>query len=339
MRDDGRVIRRFLAGLLLIAVSGVVCAQEPAAAPEWPKTAYSDREEDDFSSIPVQAPVTVLEQYLGNREEFIKKVRTFDRLHTRLADTLLGQSEGLARSGDAGEAAKKLEEARSHLAMSRQAYELGLKHFDDSAFLHNFLGELLYDRFDEQDAALRHWLKAVALDGNEHRAHNNLGIHYCHVGEYEKGFGHFDKALALDPENPDYLFNVAQNYLVYWPNVMTLRGWTGAETYAEAMRLSEKAAKLAPKEFELVKDYALNFFTAERMNAKPDWKKAAKAWQAAREAARTDDERFYTWMNEGRVHLKAENGKSAVECFEAAVAMRPQSDLARGLLSDAKALR
>ena len=332
-----------LTNLLMVAAAlaaGTVlsAAAQPAAdAPSPPPPARASA--DDFAALPVYPEVARLEAFLDDAAVFVEKARTFDRLHTRLADLLLARATALQKEGGPGEADALVEDARKNLAMARQAYELGLRRHPDNPSLQNYLGELLYDRFDEQQRAVELWLKAVAADAAHGRAHNNLGIHYFHAGAYGEGLKHLDAALALEPDNPDYLFNMAQMYLVHWPNIMTLRQWTAAETYAEAMRVSGKAAALAPGDFELVRDHALNFFAAERMNTKPDWKKAAKAWVAARKAARNQDEVFYTWMNEGRVWLRAQNGREAERCFLEAVALRPQSGLAQGLLTDARSLK
>lgn len=314
-------------------------AQPVSDAPSSPPPPTARASADDFTAVPVYPEVARLEAFLDNEAEFVERARTFDRLHTRLADLLLARATALQKEGGSGEGAALVEDARKNLAMARQAYELGLRRYPDNPPLQNYLGELLYDRFDEQQRAVELWSKAVARDAAHGRAHNNLGIHCFHVGQYAEGLKHLDAALALEPDNPDYLFNMAQMYLVHWPNLMTLRKWTAAETYAEAMRVSEKAAALSPKDFELTRDHALNFFAAERMNAQPDWKRAAKAWTAARRAARNDDEVFNTWMNEGRVWLRARSGKEAERCFLAAAALRPQSRLAQGLLTDARSLK
>lgn len=337
-----RLMNLPMTAVALAALAALSAPAQPAAdtpSPPSPPSPTARASADDFAALPVYPEAARLEAFLDNEAVFLEKARTFDRLHTRLADLLLARATALQKEGGTGEGDALVEDARKNLAMARQAYELGLRRYPDNPSLQNYLGELLYDRFDEPQRAVELWLKAVALDASHGRAHNNLGIHFFHVGTYGEGLKHLDAALALEPDNPDYLFNMAQMYLVHWPNLMTLRQWTAAETYAEAMRVSEKAAALAPKDFELARDHALNFFAAERMNAKPDWKKAAKAWTAARAAARNDDEVFNAWMNEGRVWLRAQNGKEAERCFLAASALRPQSRLAQGLLTDARSLK
>ncbi|HOQ90767.1 MAG TPA: tetratricopeptide repeat protein, partial [Candidatus Hydrogenedentes bacterium] len=171
------------------------------------------------------------------------------------------------------------------------------------------------------------------------RAHNNLAIHDSHEGRYEQALAHLDEAIKAEPDNADYLFNLAQIYLVHWPQVMRVRLWNMDRLYSEAMALSRKAAELRPRDLSLQRDYALNFFLAENLSSKPDWKTAAKAWANVRRIARRKDDLFNAWLNEGRVWLRAENPDQARKCFEAALQIYPDSEVARGLVQDAEDMK
>jgi hypothetical protein len=98
------------------------------------------------------------------------------------------------------------------------------------------------------------------------------------------------------------------------------------------MKMSKKAAELS-NEFELIQDYAVNFFAAENFQLEADWRDAAKVWQWAREKARTTDEEFYTWLNEARVWILEGNEDKARTCLEAALEIRPDNEVASTLLS------
>jgi len=139
--------------------------------------------------------------------------------------------------------------------------------------------------------------------------------------------------VALEPDNPDYHYNLAQVYLVHWPQMMQIRKWTVRQLYDAAMSASEKAMKLAPKDFELAADYARNFFVAEQVELPPDWEGASKAWQHARTLVRNDDELFNTWLNEARVWYRANKEGKTVKCCEAALKLRPQSEAAKELMT------
>ena len=273
---------------------------------------------------------------LANETAAGDKMRAYDRLHQKLADIFAQRAQKLEKEGNREGAKPDVQRANAELTLARQAYELALQRYPDRAELHNYYGELLFDRFDEQEKGVGEWKRAVELDMKLGRAHNNLGIYLCHAGEYAEGLGHLDKAVQLEPDNPDYLYNLAQVYLVNRPQVMAIRKWTADELYKAAMTASETAAKLAPNDFELVVDYARNFFVAEQMGLTPEWESAAKAWQLARGLARNEEEKFNAWLNEARVWYKAGKSGKAAKCCEEALKIRPQSMVAQELLSMAR---
>ncbi len=264
------------------------------------------------------------------------KLRAYDRLHQKLADIHARRGEALAKQGSQEEGKKELQRANGELLLSRQAYELALQRYPDHALLHNYYGEILFDRFDEQEAGVGEWKKAIKLDGKLGRAHNNLGVFLCHAGGYAEGLASLDKAVLLEPENPDYQYNIAQIYLAHWPQVMEIRKWTAGDLFKAAMTASETASRCAPDDFELAADYARNFFVGEEIGIAPDWDRAAKAWQRVRQLVRNDDEKFNAWLNEGRVWYKANKAGRAVKCCDEALKVRPQSMVAEELKNMAR---
>lgn len=269
-----------------------------------------------------------LTPFLGDEARLVDDIRAFDKLQTGLAKA---DEEAAARL-PTDEAKSKREEARKRIGLVRQAYDLGLSHYASNARLHNYYGELLYDWCKEIGAALKEWNTALALDPKLSGAHNNLGLHFFHTGDYRMGLPHMDEALRLDPKNADYLYNMAQLYLVHWPQIQKLRGWRAKRVYREAMNCSRKAAQLRPNDYDLVVDYAVNFFAGQRFAVEVNWEKAAKAWQTARTQTRNDVELFYTWLNEARVWIAAKQNKNAEMCLKAALTIRPESEVAKELL-------
>lgn len=289
---------------------------------------------DTASSESAPSSLALLEQYLGDREEFERRVRAFDKLHVAIARAQYVEARTLEQQGDASGARAASDRARENLQQVKNAYDMGLARFDNSPILHNFYAELIHDFFGRIHEASKHWHRAVQLDPKYARAHNNLGMYYCHAGMYAMGVDSLDNSLRLEPNNPDFLFNMTQIYLTHYPHVMQIRQWTREQVYREAMKLSERAVKFAPADFEVLRDHALNYFLAGNFGVKADWRKAAQAWQATRPYARTDAERFNTWLNEARVHLRNNDRRRANECLEAARAIWPDSPVVQQLLED-----
>jgi len=218
----------------------------------------------------------------------------------------------------------------------RQTWEYVTNLYPNNARAVNYFGEYYYDLGREENKGLQHWRVAMQLDNKLAPPHNNLGIHYFHTGDIVMGLEHLQKALELDEENPDYLYNLSQMYLNYFPDIGKQLGMSKEKLYKEAMEMSKDAAEFAPDEYDFLMDYAVNFYAAENFDIEPDWEEAARAWQRARPHAPTEIELFYTFLNEGRVWLRSDKAENAVKPLEEAVALQPKSDVAAQLLRKAR---
>lgn len=285
-----------------------------------------------YAGVEIPAEFKFLEPVLANEENLIREIRAFEQSQRAAADLEMESAQEANRSGKSEDARAKQTAAGQRIQLIRRAYELSLSYHDDSARLHNYYGELLYDAFGDFPSAVKEWSLASALDDKLSGPLNNLSLHYFHSGNYAMGLEYLDKALALDPRNPDYLYNLAQVCLIHTPQIAELRGWKPKRVYKAAMTASCKAAKLAPKDYDVVVDYAVNFFAAERYGVRANWRHAAKAWQTARPLARNEAETFYTWLNEARVWIAAKNNEKAVSCLNVALKLRPESEVVQELL-------
>lgn len=59
--------------------------------------------------------------------------------------------------------------------------------------------------------AIYRWERAVELDPTYAEAYNNLAVAYEHDGDLDKAAGAYEKALALEPNNP----SIRQNYELF----------------------------------------------------------------------------------------------------------------------------
>jgi tetratricopeptide (TPR) repeat protein len=112
---------------------------------------------------------------------------------------------------------------------------------------------------------------------------------------------------------------------------------TAAELYREAMAMSEKATRLAPGDYDLAHDYALNFFAGERMKADVDWAAAAKAWERARALAPSPTLRFQTHLFEARALMRGGSWDAAEKALVTALELVPGSEVAQQLLEEVRA--
>lgn len=268
------------------------------------------------------AELKPVEQALTNEEHAVVTVRALHLEKRRFAQEVEGKK--LTWAGTEEEFNVLYQEAVRGLQIAKQGYELALASFPKNAALHNYFGELLYDELGEEPAALREWNLALSLDPEHSAAYNNLGIHLLHVGQYKEGLRHLDRAIELDDENPDYLFNLVQAYLAHLPDIEKIRGWKKEKVCKEALKLSKKAAHLSPDDFSLLRDHALNYFVVANYDVDINFKDAVKAWQDARAKAPRQDQVYESWLHEARMWMKAKDGAEALRCIGEARKLKPE---------------
>lgn len=278
----------------------------------------------------------LLKKYLGDSEQFENKVYTFDKLHMAIARGLFQKAQTYEKAQKAQEAYKAAEEAQYHIDLVKQAYEMGLNTFADSAVLHTYYGEFIYDNLGDVHGAAKRWKRALQLDDNCARAHCNFGMYALHNGMYSSGFKSLETALRLEPDNPNFLYNMVQVYFAHSLYLMQSREYSREKIYKDAMKMSKRAAHLLPEDFEVLRDYALNFFLGEEYGVEVNWKDAARAWQEVRKITRTQAETFNAWLNEARVYKNYGDKRKALECLNEAQSIWPESPVVKRLIQDFK---
>lgn len=278
-----------------------------------------------------------LEPLLNDEKKLVEALRQYDNHQMALAEWDFNLAKMHGVNGDTALAQTKVEQAQKRIALVRRAYEEALKRYPDNPDAKTYYAELLYDHGTEEndaDKGVALWLEVVKAAPDTADAWNNLAIHYSHSGQYDECFNAMDKALALEPDNPDFLFNAAQFFMVHWPQAQAHYGASMEDICRKGMEYSRRAAEAYPDSYVLLQDYATNFYWAAERNLKVDWREAAEAWQKARAEARNNTELFYTWLNEGRVWKEVPNKKKAAACFEEALKLNPKSDVARRHLNE-----
>jgi type IV pilus assembly protein PilF len=69
--------------------------------------------------------------------------------------------------------------------------------------------------------AIYRWERAIEIDPGYAEAHNNLAVGYEHEGQLDKARRAYEKALELEPNNPQ----IRQNYELF----KEIHDWTGAK--------------------------------------------------------------------------------------------------------------
>jgi tetratricopeptide (TPR) repeat protein len=271
-------------------------------------------------------------QRIPDADEIVARARKYDRLQSAMAEWDMALAREYFDADEKDLAEDHFVRAQERYTNIENVYRRILQQHEDHPLALTYLGEVLYDHTDEQSEALTHWHLAAKISDYSQPL-NNLSLHYSHVGDYQRGLKYLNEALELEPDNPDYLYNKVQLYLIHWPAVEEIEDKKTKKVYEDAMEASKRTTELLPNDFEILQDYAVNFFAAERFGVEADWDEAAEAWQAAREQARTDDQVFFTWLNEARAWIERPNNEQARTCLQEALKIHPDSEAAKELLS------
>lgn len=211
-------------------------------------------------------------------------------------------------------------------------YIFALEKFPDEVEVYDEYGAFLYDYKKDIINAVKIWERGYAISPESPSINNNLAMHYFHFGEYEKGWHFLQNALKYGEDDPNILYNLAQIYFLYRYQIQAFTGWSLKKIYEDGMNFSKRSAELAPNDFEILKDYALNFFVAFQFNQPFDGKSCVLAWQKARKVARNNDEVFHTWVNEARAWLAIGKLKDAKKCLTEALKIKPDSEIVKDIL-------
>lgn len=247
-------------------------------------------------------------------------------------NSLLKKVEQLQQLIDYAENHKDNEIIPQAIRLIEILYEDALKKYPDNIRLYDYYGSFLYDYKMDYLNSVKLWEKAYEINPKDASINNNLALHYFHIGEYDKGWKYLQEALKYGDTEPNIQYNAAQIFIIYRNQIHERTGWDKQKIYKKAMDFSEKAVKLKPDDFELCKDYALNYFTAFQFGLPVDGKKSAQAWRIARKVARNNDEIFYTWLNEGRAWLSVKKLDNARQCLLEALKIKPDSEITKNIL-------
>ncbi|HOJ34835.1 MAG TPA: hypothetical protein PKY35_14560 [Candidatus Hydrogenedentes bacterium] len=310
----------FIAACLILGNACLIAAAEEGAPSD------ADRQQ-------LQPLSTALDQ----ETKALEILRRFDKIQRQLIEWDRDLADSLLRMGDVQAAQVKAQDAETRTRLLVEAYEIFLAKYPNNPKAINYYGEVLFDYAGEQEKGVAMWKRAEELDPNLSMPANNLAIYYCHSGEYELGFHYLDKALQLDPENPDYHFNAAQIFLTNRPQAMEHYKWDEKKLYEEAMRHSRLATELSPEDYSLAEDYAVNFLASINLpSVTVNWEEAADAWVRARPLARHPDKIFFTWLNEARACIRGKYYKRAEKCLKEALKIRPDNKLCLQLLDEVR---
>jgi tetratricopeptide (TPR) repeat protein len=196
----------------------------------------------------------------------------------------------------------------------RQAYEdfvfLHPKHVPARIAFGSFLNDI-----NDESGARDQWEKARDLEPDNPAIWNNLANLYGHSGPIAKAFEHYEKAIALDSQEPTYYQNLATTVFLYRKDAMEYYRCDEPAVFDRSLELYRKAIALKPDDFVLASDYAISFYGIKPpQSLSPDARAQAQdklnqqaiaAWEDALKIAGDDVQREGVYIHLARIKINA----------------------------------
>ena len=222
-------------------------------------------------------------------------------------DATLAEIDGWIRENHAFEAKgagipdKELNQRiRKRLDQVRHAYDDYLKRYTNSAS-----GRIAYasflDHIGEEDDEVKLLEEAAKLDPKNPAAYNQLANYYGHRGPINLAFEDYEKAIAIDPTESVYYWNLATTVYLYRKDSKEYYHLGEQQIFDKAMGLYGKALELDPTNFDLATDLAETYYGIRPFRPEP----ALVAWTNALRIAGNEVEREGVCVHLARVKFLA----------------------------------
>lgn len=198
-------------------------------------------------------------------------------------------------------------------ARVRAAYERLIHRHPDYAPARNAFAAFLGETGDEQ-AAIDQLLKAADIDPTDPSVWNNLANHYGHVGPIQKAFPAYEKAIALNPFEPTYRYNLGTVVFLFRKDAMAYYHCDEAAVFRRALEHYREVRRLRPHNFRYAFDVAQTWYgvkpdpadTSEerKANEAAVAHSALQSWHEALDLADNDRDRDGIFLHLARWHLR-----------------------------------
>ena len=195
----------------------------------------------------------------------------------------------------------------------KEAYETFLSAHPNHVQARLTFASFLSDIGEEQ-AALPHLQKAVEINPRLPAAWNNLANHYGHNSNGKKAFACYEKAIALNPQEPLYYHSFGAVVFLFRNEAKEYYQLTNTEALDKALSLYKKALELDLENFDLAEDIAQTYYgirTSDQPSKMARPHAALAAWQYAAALAPSEFEKQGVRIHLARVYLEMENSEQA----------------------------
>ena len=184
----------------------------------------------------------------------------------------------------------------------RDFLERNPKHVKGHLAFGSFLNDL-----GREDEAAAHYLVARDLDPKNPAAWNNLAIYYGHNSPVTNAFLCYEKAIELDPLEPNYYQDFATTVYLFRRDATNHYRISEQQVFDKAMGLYRRALTLSSNDFKVATDLAQTYYGINP----PRVRDALQAWDEALKLAGDDAERQGVRLHLARWHRTAGDVEAA----------------------------
>jgi tetratricopeptide (TPR) repeat protein len=233
-------------------------------------------------------------------EKQLARIMAEDNASQAEVDQWIKDNDAFAAKGGGVPKAEMRHRILERFASVRKGYEDFILAHPDHARARIAYASFLGDINDEEGA--RDQLeKAMALDGKDPAALNNLANIYAHIGPIEKAFECYSKAIELKPQESLYFHNLGNVVFLFRKDAMEIYHINEQQVFDKALDLLQHALRLDPDNFPLATEVAQTYYGVTP--ARTD--DALRAWTNAMSLAHDQLEREGTEIHLARVKTLA----------------------------------
>lgn len=172
-------------------------------------------------------------------------------------------------------------------------------------------GSFLCD-LQEEEEGVTWWLKAREIDPRNAAVHNNLANHYSHDSNPKRAIEEYETAIALQPSEPTFYFNLGNMMYLYRKETGELKKWTEDEVFEHSLQAFRQARDLEPGSYDYAYTYAETFYGVKPTN----WRRALEAWDFCLKLNITPIQRDQIYTHLARINIRLGKIKKARDYLE-----------------------
>ena len=281
-----------MASLVTGLLAALVATNQPSAVNPLAR-------EKTAAKMETAAPHNAVEQ------EYVRLLLA-DQSADEETDRWMLENDRLAAAGAGDSAATLRLRMKQRFEPVEKSYREFLERHPKHVKGHLAFGSFLND-LGREDEAAAHYLIARDLDPKNPAAWNNLAIYYGHNSPVTNAFLCYEKAIELDPLEPNYHQDFATTVYLFRRDATNHYRISEQQVFDKSISLYRRALTLSSNDFKVATDLAQTYYGINP----PRVRDALQAWDEALKLAGDDAERQGVRLHLARWHRTAGDVEAA----------------------------